>query len=75
MSKFFKIMHMVGLLFVGVGAGLYLLTDVANEVSGMLTIASLIGLGFVIMAPYPVVLIFEWSQKQQLNSNEDDANK
>ena len=71
MSKIFKIMHMVGLLFVGTGAGLYFFSSMTNEVSGMLLVACLIGLGFVVMAPYPVVLVFEWAQKQQDNANEE----
>ena len=74
MSKFFKVLHMFGLLCVGIGAGLYLLTDVANEITGMLIIASLIGAGLLIMAPYPVALVFDWAQKQHINQN-NKANK
>ena len=71
MSKIFKILHMFGLLSVGIGAGLYLLTDVANEISGMLLVASLIGIGLLVMAPYPVALVFDWAQKQ----NSDGSSK
>ncbi|MCC4831690.1 hypothetical protein Q4601_15190 [Shewanella sp. 1_MG-2023] len=71
MSKIFKMMHMLGLLSVGIGASLYLFTDFANEVSGMLLVASLIGVGLLIMAPYPVALVFDWAQKQ----NGDNASK
>ncbi|WP_153916275.1 hypothetical protein [Shewanella sp. TC10] len=69
MSKVFKVMHMLGLLFVGIGACLYLLTDVSNEISGMMLVASLIGVGLLIMAPYPVALVIESAQKQQTNEN------
>ncbi|MCL1065944.1 hypothetical protein L2735_03865 [Shewanella olleyana] len=77
MNKVFKVMHMLGLLFVGIGACLYLLTEVSNEMSGMMLIASLIGVGFLIMAPYPVLLVFEWAQKQQSNGHtkRDDHSK
>ncbi len=46
------------------GIGLYMLTDMALEVSGMLTIASLIGLGLVFMSPYPVVIFIQWAKAQ-----------
>ncbi|WP_076540800.1 hypothetical protein [Shewanella sp. UCD-KL21] len=75
MNKIFKILHSLGLLAVAAGAGLYLFTEMANQVSGMLLIASLIGIGFVIMAPYPIALVFGWAQKQQPNSVDDEQNK
>ncbi|MDO6617903.1 MULTISPECIES: hypothetical protein [unclassified Shewanella] len=75
MSNIFKILHAVGLIFVAVGAGLYLFTEVASQVSGMLVVACLIGLGFVIMAPYPVALVFSWAQKQAVNSTDDEQDK
>ncbi|WP_424527531.1 hypothetical protein [Shewanella indica] len=47
-----------------VGVGIYMLTTMALEVSGMLIIASLIGLGLVFMSPYPVVIFIQWAKAQ-----------
>ncbi|WP_192021500.1 hypothetical protein [Shewanella sp. WPAGA9] len=76
MSKIFKVMHLVGLFMVGCGAYFYLLTDMANEINGMLLVASLIGIGLLIMAPYPVALVFDWAQKQpQAQVKQESDNK
>ncbi|WP_243891463.1 hypothetical protein [Shewanella algae] len=56
-----KLLHWIGVLMLLGGIGLYMLTDMALEVSGMLIIASLIGLGLVFMSPYPVVIFIQWA--------------
>ncbi|MEL4418721.1 hypothetical protein [Shewanella algae] len=59
-----KLLHWIGVLMLFGGIGLYMLTDMALEVSGMLIIASLIGLGVVFMSPYPVVIFIQWAKAQ-----------
>ncbi|WP_258405953.1 hypothetical protein [Shewanella acanthi] len=59
-----KFLHWLGFLMLGCGAVLFLLTDLSLKVSGMLVISSLIGLGLVLMSPYPVVLFIQWAKKQ-----------
>jgi len=59
-----KLLHWMGVLMLLGGIGLYMLTTMALEVSGMLTIASLIGLGLVFMSPYPVVIFIQWAKAQ-----------
>ncbi|MCE9780740.1 MULTISPECIES: hypothetical protein [Shewanella] len=59
-----KLLHWIGVLMLLGGIGLYMLTDMALEVSGMLIIASLIGLGLVFMSPYPVVIFIQWAKAQ-----------
>lgn len=50
------------------GLGFYMLTQWSLEISGMLLISSLIGLGLVLMSPYPVVLFIQWAKRQDEQS-------
>ncbi|MGL5360058.1 MAG: hypothetical protein ACRDBI_10155 [Shewanella sp.] len=59
-----KFLHWFGLLMLVCGLGLHLLTSWSLVLNGMLVIASLIGLGLVLMSPYPVVLFVEWAKAQ-----------
>lgn len=63
-----KILHWIGVLLLICGIGVYLFTTMSLEVSGMLLIASLIGVGLVLMSPYPVALFIQWAKKQDENS-------
>lgn len=63
-----KILHWIGVLLLICGIGVYLFTTMSQEVSGMLLIASLIGVGLVLMSPYPVALFIQWAKKQDENS-------
>ncbi|GIU16655.1 hypothetical protein [Shewanella glacialipiscicola] len=59
-----KFLHWLGVLMLVCGLGLYMLTQWSLDISGMLVIASLIGLGLVLMSPYPVVLFIQWAKRQ-----------
>ncbi|GGI78709.1 hypothetical protein [Shewanella gelidii] len=62
-----KYAHWVGLFMLLVGLVLYFFTELSLQVSGMLWIASFIGLGLVAMSPFPVVLFIQWAQSQDSN--------
>ncbi|GIU03219.1 hypothetical protein C9I43_12155 [Shewanella morhuae] len=59
-----KFLHWLGVLMLVCGLGLYMLTQWSLDISGMLVIACLIGLGLVLMSPYPVVLFIQWAKRQ-----------
>ncbi|EGM71517.1 hypothetical protein [Shewanella sp. HN-41] len=65
-----KFLHWLGVLMLVCGIGIYLLTQWSQEISGMLLISTLIGLGLVLMSPYPVVLFVQWAKRQDAESNE-----
>lgn len=62
--KFLKILHWIGLAMVLGGIWLYLGTELTAQVSGMLWASVLLGLGLVLMSPFPVVLVIEWARGQ-----------
>ncbi|MGP1719598.1 hypothetical protein [Shewanella frigidimarina] len=68
MIKLVKVLHFVGLIMLLVGIGLYWQSDIGQQVSGMLVIALLIGVGTLIMSPLPVALVIEWAKKQSPSS-------
>ncbi|KVX01350.1 hypothetical protein [Shewanella frigidimarina] len=68
MIKLVKVLHFVGLIMLLVGIGLYWQSDIGQQVSGILVIALLIGVGTLIMSPLPVALVIEWAKKQSPNS-------
>ena len=68
MIKLIKVLHFVGLIMLILGVGLYWQSDLAQQVSGMLVIALLIGIGTLIMSPLPVALVIEWAKNQSSNS-------
>ncbi|WP_415775879.1 hypothetical protein ACMYQ1_04145 [Shewanella oncorhynchi] len=63
-----KFLHWLGVLMLVCGLGFYMLTQWSLEISGMLLISSLIGLGLVLMSPYPVVLFMQWAKRQDEHS-------
>lgn len=63
-----KFLHWLGVLMLVCGLGFYMLTQWSLEISGMLLISSLIGLGLVLMSPYPVVLFIQWAKSQDEHS-------
>ncbi|GGQ19960.1 hypothetical protein [Shewanella litoralis] len=69
MIKLLKILHFVGIAMLLVGVYLYLQTELGQQVSGMLVIALLIGIGTLIMSPLPVALVIEWARKQPSSFN------
>lgn len=63
-----KFLHWLGVLMLVCGLGFCMLTQWSLEISGMLLISSLIGLGLVLMSPYPVVLFIQWAKRQDEQS-------
>ncbi|MCU7976036.1 hypothetical protein L5M43_12315 [Shewanella sp. SW36] len=63
-----KFLHWLGVLMLVCGLGFYMLTQWSLEISGMLLTSSLIGLGLVLMSPYPVVLFIQWAKRQDEHS-------
>ena len=66
-----KILHWLGLLMLVTGIGLYTVTDIALDVSGMLLVATSIGLGAVMMSPFPVLLFIQWARNQDKDCHQD----
>lgn len=64
MLKVFFYLHLAGLALIGVGLYLLLFTDLTQQVSGMVAVSSALGLGGVLISPYPVVKFITWSQQQ-----------
>ncbi|GGP52155.1 hypothetical protein GCM10009347_18960 [Shewanella algicola] len=69
MIKLLKALHFIGIVMLLVGIFLYWQTDVVQQVSGMLVVASLIGVGTLMMSPLPVALVFEWARNQPTSDN------
>ena len=44
--------------------GIYFMSDLQQQVSGMVIIASLAGIGMVMMSPFPVELFLQWARAQ-----------
>ena len=60
-----KILHWLGLSMLLSGVGIYFLSNLSQQVEGMVLIASLSGIGMVMMSPFPIALFLEWAQKQK----------
>ena len=65
MLKIFFYLHLVGLALIGVGLYLLLLGGGGQEVNGMLLIATTLGLGGLMISPYPVVKAIQWMHKKE----------
>lgn len=48
-----------------IGIGTLLVTDIGQTVNGMVGISSLIGLGGVMISPFPVALFIQWASQSQ----------
>jgi hypothetical protein len=63
--KLFFYLHLVGLILIGTGLYLLLLGgEMAHEKNGMLLIAMTLGLGGLMISPYPVVKAIQWMHKK-----------
>ncbi|MGS0680225.1 hypothetical protein ACVBIL_03580 [Shewanella sp. 125m-7] len=62
--KILKILHWIGFSMLLCALGIYFLSDISQQVSGMVIVATLAGLGMVMMSPFPIALFLEWAQKQ-----------
>ncbi|QYJ85602.1 hypothetical protein K0I73_15625 [Shewanella mesophila] len=60
-----KIAHWLGLCMLVVGLAIYGFTSLTQEVNGMLLVATLIGLGLVMMSPFPIVMFIQWARSQE----------
>lgn len=65
MLKIFFYLHLAGLTLIGIGLYLLLLGDGGQEVNGMLLIATTLGLGGLMISPYPVVKAIQWMHKKE----------
>ncbi len=67
--SYLKLAHWLGLGLVLVGTGLHYFTLLGDKIMGMTLIASLIGIGLVMMSPFPIALFIQWAQKQDTKAN------
>lgn len=67
--KALNVMHWLGLLMFFSGIALYLFTEMSQVVSGMVTVSTLIGLGAVMMSPFPIVILIQWVRAQDKPKN------
>ncbi len=63
-----KCLHWVGVLMLICGLSVYMFTQLSLDISGILLISCLIGLGLVLMSPYPVVLFIQWAKHQDVRT-------
>ncbi|UTV30133.1 hypothetical protein [Photobacterium atrarenae] len=61
LMKWFKMLHGVGLLMIVAGTGLLVMTQIEQTLNGMLVVSSLLGIGGVMISPFPVALFFRWA--------------
>lgn len=61
----FKILHIIGLTLFIAGVISLFMTDIAQNVTGMVVISSLIGLGLVLVSPFPIALFFQWASNKK----------
>jgi len=64
MLKIFFYLHLAGLALIGIGLYLLLYGGGGLEVNGMLLIAATLGLGGLMISPYPVVKAIQWMHKK-----------
>lgn len=60
----FLILHWVGVVAVLTGGYLLLATEVTAQMPGMFGVSIAIGLGLLIMSPYPVIKVIQWMGRQ-----------
>ncbi len=65
MLRLFLYLHLSGLMLIAIG--LYLLLADPNspsDINGMMLIALPLGLGGLMVSPYPIIKAIQWMQKQ-----------
>ena len=65
MIRIFLYLHLAGLGLIACGLYLLLLTDTSSQVSGMVMLSTALGLGGVLVSPYPVIKFIQWANRQQ----------
>ncbi|MCG9754878.1 hypothetical protein L1D40_06465 [Shewanella insulae] len=68
-----KLAHWLGLAMVLVGLGIYGLTSWTEQIQGILLVSSLIGLGLVMMSPFPIVLFIQWAKAQERDESQGES--
>ncbi len=63
--KVFKILHIIGLVLFLAGTISLFMTDIGQNITGMVVISSLIGLGLVLISPFPIALVFQWANNNK----------
>ncbi|WP_076416195.1 hypothetical protein [Shewanella sp. UCD-KL12] len=63
--KALKLLHWLGFFMLLAGVVGYLFTDITLEITGMVAVSSLIGLGLVFISPFPIVLFVQWARAQE----------
>lgn len=56
---------------VALGIAILFATDLDQAVSGMVVISSLLGLGGVMMSPFPVALFIQWASKSSFQNKDE----
>ena len=64
MLKFFFYLHFAGLLVLAAGVVGYFSQSELQGATSMVGIASALGLGLMMISPYPVVKAVQWMMKQ-----------
>jgi uncharacterized membrane protein len=62
--NYLKMLHWIGLSMQLCGIGLFFFTEMQQQVTGITIIASLAGLGMVMMSPFPIALFLQWAKDQ-----------
>ncbi|MXR70748.1 hypothetical protein GNT65_19000 [Shewanella sp. JBTF-M18] len=68
-----KLAHWLGLAMVLAGLGIYGLTLWTEQLQGILLVSSLIGLGLVMMSPFPIVLFIQWAKAQERDESQGES--
>ncbi|MCG9713463.1 hypothetical protein L1D29_11630 [Shewanella insulae] len=68
-----KLAHWLGLAMVLAGLGIYGLTSWTEQIQGILLASSLIGLGLVMMSPFPIVLFIQWAKAQERDESQGES--
>ena len=71
MQRIFFYLHLIGLALISAGLYSLLLTTFTSDVKGMIITSCALGLGAVLISPYPVVKFINWSQSQSDNSSKN----
>jgi len=65
MLKAFFYLHLIGLGLIAFGLYLLLLTDAASQVPGMVMLSTALGIGGVMISPYPVIKFIAWARSAE----------
>ena len=68
MQRIFFYLHLLGLSLISVGIYLLQFTIYTTDIKGMVITSCALGLGAVMISPYPVIKFIEWSDRQANNS-------